>query len=367
VNVERIRQNNKRKATIMQKLSQVTLPDDYGAMVSTGIECFDELFGMDEDTGNFGFVAGKVYMVSAPAGTGKTRLFLTVESEIARHNPDFATAHFTGEQPVLELRSMAEKMKIEIPENMFVERETRWTTICRNILEHDVRYVVIDSLPMIINEFPMVPDENGKLIKMSVKQKMELISKFATENNVVFVLINHTTKNGNWKGGTDIIHLVDVAITLKQNDKDYEGMKCVEFHGGKNRAGATVSRAFPFNGKWDLTCPMEVASSTGTETGEMNHSKVAERKNMQRNMILDAFKSMGGTVYRSQLDTGEFSIAEMVKSGILTMFRSLVDDKTLVAHREHTGGRGQPPISHWTLSEETEAELATPVTIDPLR
>lgn len=338
----------------MKSLLSIELPKGYGEKIQTGIPAFDEMFGTDQ--GDYGFVTGKTYLISAPAGTGKSRLALTIMDHITKHDPDVVTGHFTGEQNEFALRKMVNDMGIIPNENLLVAKEDRWENIKRAVIDNNISFLVIDSLPMIINDFPMKTDEvTLKRVPMSLKEKMKAISDFAAEYGLVMVLINHTTKGGSWKGSTDIIHLVDVAITMKANDKDYEGVKVVEFYGGKNREGVPVNRAFPFNGVWDLEAPFEVASNTGAEGGGMNAGKVAERKEMHRMMIKEAFANLGGRVSRNQIDSEEFTITGMVKSGILTALRSMVDDGILSAVREHVAGKkGQPPIVEWTLNEVAE-------------
>lgn len=342
----------------MKSLNTVKLPDTYGEMLSTGIEVFDELFGSDEDTGQYGFVRGKLYFVSAPAGTGKSRLFLKVQSLIAKNNPDQMTGYFTAEQDVLALRSMCNKTDVEMPDNMLSDRDDNWENIKRKTLENNLGFVVIDSLPMIMGSFRKIQDEDsGQYRDMKIKEKMLAIQEFAAEHDVVFVLINHCTKSGQWKGSSDVNHLIDVNILLKVNEKDYDEVRCVEFRTEKNREGAKVKRAFPFNGKWDLETPYEIEEED-SYSGADNESKTAIRKQEQKNSLIEEMRNRGGVIHREDIDNGEVSISNLAKSGLLSILRNLHDEKIVEVERASTGKRGQPPIVQWTLVNDSEPAIS---------
>lgn len=339
---------------ILEQLSKISLPDGYGSTINTGIEHFDEIFG--NDGGNFGFVKGKVYLISAPPGTGKTRLFLTVQEKICTFDPSVKTAHITGEQDVLALRNMAEKIHLTIPDSLLVARETQWELIKLEVERANIKFLVIDSLPML--EFPDIFDEDlNRKVAMKVKQKIKDITDFASRTGIVIVLINHTNKDGSWRGSNDILHLVDVAINLKVNVKDYEGIKVIEFHGGKNREGEPVNRGFPFNGIWDLDSPFELPDSTGAENGSMNTSKVAERKKQQRLELISILENYNGSITREMLENGTVSISGLAKSGIINMLRGMVEEGFLVTERTPTGHKGQPQITAWHTIDPSVKEI----------
>jgi len=346
---------NKLLETLMKQLSSIELPEGYGSMIRTGLEPFDEIFGSDD--GQYGFVQGKVYLLSAPMGTGKSRLSLTMESLIADTLENGNTGHFTSEQDELALKAMCSKAKVEIKPKMMVEKEDQWEAIKRKIVEYNLKFVVIDSLPMIMDSFKKIKDEeSGQFRDMKVKEKMREIAQFTSDHGFVMLLINHCTKAGAWKGGSDIGHLVDAMVSLKVNTKDYDGVKVVEFRGGKNREGEPINRAFPFNGVWDLTSPYEIESAE-IESGVQNESKVALRKAEQEESLMQTIMARGGMVHREELDAGDVSISGMAKSGVISLLRSFVDKGKLVVQRGETQGRGQPPIIAWCLPEGVEVNL----------
>lgn len=335
----------------MQSLSSVSLPANWNAAIPTGHHAFDELMG--NCGGVYGARPGKLILLSAQSGTGKTRLCLTVGKAMTNSDSDVRYGHFTGEQSVLALAVMGKTMGIDFVDNMLADAESYWPSIERKIIENNLNVVVIDSFPML--SFP-VDSETKKA--PDTKAKVGLLADFAAKYDISFILLNHTDKKGNRGGRNELLHLVDVAYTMKMvpDGKGYDGCKVVEFHCDKNREGSPVSRAFPFNGVWDLDCPFELAKSTGNETGEANAGKVAERKAFQRESLLKNISECGGTIHRADVESESFAVTGMAKSGILSLLRNLTEEGILTAVREPSGGRGQPPISHWILNETESTE-----------
>lgn len=336
----------------MKKLSDISLPDGWNDAISTGHPAFDELLG---NCGNvYGARYGKIILFSAQSGTGKTRLCLTMLDKMVKNNPDLKVGHFTGEQSVLSLAIMGKTMAIEFNENVLGDAESFWPDIEKKIIENNIQVVVIDSYPMLT--FP-IDTETKKAL--DTKARVGRIAEIAAKYNLAVILLNHTDKKGNRGGRNELLHLVDVAYTMRvvPDGKGYDGVKVVEFRCDKNREGVPVSRAFPFNGRWDFDTPYELNESTGNETGEANASKVEERKQFQRECVLNNFREFDGIVTREDVENGVFTVTGLAKSGILSLLRTLTDEGTLEAHHESTGKRGKAPIVRWTLIEKNETEI----------
>lgn len=330
----------------MTRLAELEIPENYGQAVSSGFDAFDEMFGNQDAI--YGAVKGKVVMVSAPPGTGKSRAFVTAICNIGRKNPDMNIGYITNEQAIVDLAAMAKRMHLEIPSNVYVVREDRWENIKRMIAESKLDYVVIDALPLV--EFPQIIDEDTKVLRnMKAKEKFGAIAEFTQQQNFANILINHTTKGGAFAGVNTLLHLVDVAITLKVNLTDYDGIKVVEWYGGKNREGTPVNRAFPFNGTWDFTCPMEIKSSKGSESGGLNDSLIKQRKEMQHMQLMEIFANNGNVIFREQIESGEVSIQGLAMSGFLSLLRDMAAEGKLKVSYEATGHR--PKVCAWELQE----------------
>lgn len=333
----------------MQSLSSVSLPTNWNSAIPTGYQAFDELLG--NCGGVYGARASKLILLSAQSGTGKTRLCLTVGKAMSKVDSNVRYGHFTGEQSVIALAVMGKTMGIDFSDNMLADSENYWPAIERKIIENNLNVVVIDSFPML--SFPI---DNGTKKALDTKAKVGKIADFAAKYDITIILLNHTDKKGNRGGRNELLHLVDVAYTMRMvpDGNGYEGCKVVEFHCDKNREGSPVSRAFPFNGTWDLDCPFELAKSTGNETGEANDGKVAERKAFQRESLLNNIIDCDNIVYRDDVESSAFDVPGMAKSGILSLLRNLTEEGVLTAIREASNGRGQPAISHWILNEKKD-------------
>lgn len=337
----------------MKSLSSVTLPAGWNDAISTGFPAFDELLG--NTGGVFGARRGRVILLSAQSGTGKSRLCLFMGKYMTENDSKLRYGHFTGEQSVTALAAMGKSMTIDFNENMLADSDSYWPSIETKVKENNLDVAIIDSFPML--SFPIDLD-TGK--QLDTKQKVGKIAKLAEEKNVCIILLNHTDKKGNRGGRNELLHLCDVSYTMRAvpDSKFYDGIKVVEFHPEKNREGTPVSRAFPFNGTWDFSSPFELPSSTGNEGGQANAGKVAERKEFQKKNLISNIVENGGILNREMLDSGEFTVSGMATSGIISMLREMVQNNELTVVRDanHTG-RGQPTIVSWKLVEEnTEQE-----------
>lgn len=337
---------------MMQSLSSVTLPAGWNDAIGTGHPAFDELLG--NCGGVFGARRGKVVLLSAQSGTGKTRLCLTLGKYFTENDPLIKYGHFTGEQSVVALAAIGKVMNIDFNCNMLADADNYWPSIEAKVKENNLDVVVIDSFPML--SFPINLETKKAL---DTKQKIGKIAKLAEEQNISVIILNHTDKKGNRAGRNELLHLCDVSYTLRvvPDGKAYDGIKVVEFHPDKNREGTPVARAFPFNGVWDLSSPFELPESTGNEGGQNNNGKVAERKEWQKANLIANITSNGGILNREMLDNGEFTVSGMATSGIIAMLRDMVQSGELIAIRDsnHTG-RGQPAIVSWKLVEETSEQ-----------
>lgn len=324
----------------MQNLSAIVLPENWNDAISTGCSAFDELFG---NCGNvYGARRGKIILLSAQSGTGKTRLSLKIGSLMTKINPEIVYGHYTGEQSVIALAIMANSMGIELNSNMLADTSCYWPEIEMKIIQNNVNVVVIDSFPML--QFPL-----NNRVPLDTKAKVGLIASFAAKHNISIILLNHTDKRGNRGGRNELLHLVDVAYTMRSVIDKYDGIKVVEFHCDKNREGSPVSRAFPFSGEWDLENFFELENGNSNETGADNESKVAKRKLAIRENLLNAIKNLGGVLERACIQDGSFEVENLPTSSLMVLLRNLTEEKILTVTTTNTGNKGTRPIKCWTL------------------
>ena len=334
----------------MQPINSIQLPADWDKTIPTGFDSFDELLG---NTGGVnGARYGKLTLLSAQSGTGKTRLCIQVLDAMARRN-NIIVAHVTSEQSENVVAATAKSMGVDTCDNFLVARENRWEQIEYDCIRNHVKVVVIDSYPMLV--FDKVDNK-----KLDTKERLEKIAKFAEDYNVQVILLNHTDKAGNRAGRNELMHLVDVAYTM--NKSDYDGIKVIEFHNDKNREGTPVSRAFPFNGIWDLDTPFEIKENEdgkgAAATGEQNGGKVAQRKKAQREAAIRAMHECNGVIARIDVDNGEFTLDGMIPSAIKALFRTLVEEDIFYASHDKSGKPGKPQINAWMRGSNFETALS---------
>jgi KaiC/GvpD/RAD55 family RecA-like ATPase len=348
-----IKQNPKGNK-IMISLSSVKLPKFWNQGFTCGFPAFDELLG--NMAGVYGARPGSVLLLSAPPGTGKSRLSLTIGNQMVKNNPDFKAGYFTGEQSVAAAAIMGKTMEIEFDDNFLAARCREWEQIKKDILDNNLNMVILDSFPMISFEL----DANGKAL--DTKAKSDAIKNFAEENGVFVILINHANRRGERGGRNELLHLVDIAYTLRRvlDCEAYDNIAAVEFIPEKNRDGSLIGRAFPFNGKWSLDYPMELASSNGDSGNALDGGKITEKKNDRKNLILQMILDNGNILTREEIDNNQFNVPGIATSGVLSLLREMVEENILIAKKAKTGKRGMQPIVSWEavnpMPVETEVE-----------
>lgn len=330
----------------MQALSNVKLPKHWDKGISCGFPAFDELMG--NMAGVYGARPGSVMLLSAPPGTGKSRLTLTVGNLMVQNNEDFRVGYFPGEQSVSAAAVMGKTMEIDFNDNFLAVTETSWEAIKTNAIKYKLNVIIIDSFPMI--EFE--PSESGK--PLDTKQKTNSIKTFAEDNGIFVILINHTNRKGERGGRNELLHLVDIAYTLRKvsGNEAYHNLNVVEFISEKNRDGSPISRAFPFNGKWDLSYPMELASSDGDSGG--SNLDLEERKTERKNTLIDMISERGG-LEREEIENNSFSFPGVAASGVFSMLRDLASENRVIVSYFPKKGKGRRQIKGWTVNDTLES------------
>lgn len=331
----------------MRPLSSVKLPKNWNKGISCGFSPFDELLG--NMAGVYGARPGSVLLLSAPPGTGKSRLSLTVGNLMVQNNEDFRCGYFPGEQSVAAAAVMGKTMEIEFNENFLAATETSWEAIKAHTLKYKLNVIIIDSFPMIDFE----PSESGK--PLDTKQKSNAIKTFAEDNGIFVILINHTNRKGERGGRNELLHLVDIAYTLRKvsGNEAYGNLNVVEFISEKNRDGSPISRAFPFNGKWDLSYPMELASSDGDSGG--SNLDLEEKKNERKNLLIDMILEKG-KLEREEIENNSFVFPGVAASGVISMLRDLASEGRVNVTHVPKKGKGRPQIKGWTVNDAPESD-----------
>jgi predicted ATP-dependent serine protease len=208
------------------RAGEVRVPEIYNRKFKTGIPDLDEAFGQE------GFLPGSVITLAAPAGVGKSSISLQLLQALEETGKK--TAYISGEETLEQVAFAAKRLNalsVPIANLVYVE------DIEEAVIEMGLDFIVIDSFPTI----------STKKKDMNSREREEYITgrlvNLAKEREVCMLIIMHFTKGGNFKGGTGIIHSIDIFATLIKNEDDHN-LRDLILH--KNRFGACSYTTFPF-------------------------------------------------------------------------------------------------------------------------
>lgn len=277
------------------RAADVEIPGIYFRKFKTGIEDLDEAFGGQ------GFLPGAVMMLAATAGVGKSTLALQLLQSL--ENTGKKTAYISGEETIIQISLAARRVNaVSVPVANLVYIED----IEEAVIEHGFDFIVIDSFPTISTKVKGLKSKEkesyiiGKLVKL------------AKEREVCMLIIQHCTKDGNYKGGTELLHAIDSHFSLAKNSED-DSLR--DLIGHKNRFGACMTTTFSFGSKgYDFQA---------VETEKSVDSPKKAKKSSKRETVIGA------------LETPK-TVAEIVKetgvngSYLQTLLRDLVTEGALV-------------------------------------
>jgi DNA repair protein RadA/Sms len=228
--------------TKFQKSNSVNIPDSFYNRVKTGVDKIDKVFGG-------GLIPGSVLTITGTPGVSKTTFLLTVLSLI--DSDDCPTAYATGEESVQQLAFNCNRIGVT---NIDIAHIKTVADIVDAMSKYKV--IVIDSLQSLKQEKGM------KKMEFLQYAQDTIISQAKEKGCVVFIVL-HITTSGLPKGGTTIIHAVDVNIKMTV-DPINNKHRIVDNY--KNRFGSTGKHVF-----------------TLTPTGfDMTDSKEKEKVNIQK-------------------------------------------------------------------------------------
>jgi predicted ATP-dependent serine protease len=216
--------------TKFAKASSIEIPASFYNRTLTGCEEIDLMFGSATVKG---LMVGSTIAITGTPGAGKST-FLILLSQLLQ-NTGKRAAIASGEETSDQLAYACKRLgatDVDIAHLKNVEE-------IANAMDH---YDL-----MVVDSFQALRSDNTKLKNKAFYQYAQdlLISK-AKETGCILVFVLHITTSGLPKGGTDIIHAVDVnmKVTVDQNDKTIR-----IFDVYKNRAGETKKHSATMSGK----------------------------------------------------------------------------------------------------------------------
>lgn len=188
--------------------------------VSTGIKSVDEVLGG-------GLVPGSVILISGDPGIGKSTFLLQIANEIARHN---RVMYVSAEESKQQVRMRAERLGMTSP-NMLLDSEHNISTIQSRLAEHDVSFVVVDSIQAVFH--PDVTSAPGSVSQ--VRESAGALVTAAKSKDICMIVVGHVTKDGTIAGPRVLEHMVDVVLHFEgDRSRQLRILRAV-----KNRFGST--------------------------------------------------------------------------------------------------------------------------------
>jgi predicted ATP-dependent serine protease len=197
-------------------VSLTDVPESTYARYQSGLAPFDDVLGG-------GLVVGSALAIVAPPGSGKSQLALQVLAGIGE-----AALYATAEEMIDRVAATARRIGADVPSTMIV-RETNVDTIIEHVRERRVRVLVVDSVQM--TYCPDIKGSPGSPMQLTESARRLVALQ---EEGVTVCLISQVTTDGDAKGGTFLLHIVDAIVELIETRPPYRILRCI----GKNRGGA---------------------------------------------------------------------------------------------------------------------------------
>lgn len=198
--------------------------------IITGIDEFDRVAGG-------GLVDDSINIMTAPPGTGKSTLCLSLCDKIAGLGKTVLYA--SGEESASQLKSRGLRMKLKNLDNIYVSDTSCMDDVLANIIKTDADFIVADSIQTFyLNEF--LPSRAGNPVQvMECASALQGMAKRSSKPRSV-ILIGQMNKDDELAGLRSLEHLVDATFIMDGNTDDTFRMLFT----GKNRFGDTGEIGF---------------------------------------------------------------------------------------------------------------------------
>ncbi|MDR0467790.1 MAG: DNA repair protein RadA [Campylobacteraceae bacterium] len=205
-----------------------------------------------------GIVEGSLTLIGGSPGVGKSTLLLKNAGNLAQNSKK--VLYISGEESAGQIKLRSERLK-STHENLYLLCEINIDTIMGELIKHEFKVVVIDSIQTLYSD--KIGSAPG-----SVSQVREItfeLMRYAKTNNVAVFIIGHITKEGAIAGPRVLEHMVDTVLYF-EGDSNKELRLLRSF---KNRFGSTSEI-----GIFEMT-------KNGLESAKNISAKFFSRKNAQ--------------------------------------------------------------------------------------
>ena len=229
--------NIKHNKTGLVRAGNVAIPEEFFSRLKTGAAKLDKIFGE-------GILPGMTITISADPGCGKTTLMLQLCQALADQN--FTAAYVSGEESQEMVAYTCSRLQSD---DVLIACENNLDRIC-DIMK-DVDFLVIDSFQSLTTD----ADLRGARLE---QHKIDTIVGAAKQYKTAVAFVLHSTKGGQYKGGTGIVHAVDCNIRI---EADSDNVRNIDVD--KNRYGYAGSHTLFFGScGYDFEANVVAASTT---------------------------------------------------------------------------------------------------------
>lgn len=221
--------------TKFTKCSSIEIPDAFFNRMVTGCDEIDMMFGTEHLKG---LIRGSAITICAPGGTGKSTILLQIAQMLTTQGKQVAVA--SGEESHIQIAYACKRL---------------------GVVDVDVAHIKdVEEIAAAMHSYDMMVVDSFQALRSNKNMKkrefyqyaQDLLLSTAKETGCVLVFVLHVTTQGLPKGGTDIIHAVDVNIKITVDSED-NSMRIIHVY--KNRFGETKNhmaimtpRGFDFKG-----------------------------------------------------------------------------------------------------------------------
>lgn len=266
--------------TKFAKCSSIEIPETFYNRMITGCSEIDLMFGTEYLPG---FMPGSAITMTGSPGAGKSTKILQIAQLLTNQGKRAAIA--SGEESHLQLAYTCKRLGVTDVDVAHIKDVEEIAAAM-----HHYDFMVVDS-------FQALRSNKNMKKREFYQYAQDLLLSTAKETGCVLVFVLHITTQGLPKGGTDIIHAVDVnmKVTVDKND---ESMRIIHVY--KNRFGETKmhmammgAKGFDFQGVY--VAPVGGSSSNAPVSEERKGELLNEDSDLTLDHVCNKFGVSGQT------------------------------------------------------------------------
>ena len=252
--------------TKFTKCSSIEIPENFYNRMSSGNDDIDRMFGTEH---LMGFMPGTAITITGTPGSGKTTFLAQVGQMLSDQGKRAAIA--SGEESHIQIAYTCNRLGVSDVD----------VAHCKNV--EDIAAAMANYDILVVDSFQSLRSDHKMGIRQFRQYSQDLLLNAAKENNCVLIFVLHITTSGLPKGGTDIIHAVDVNMKITVDPAD-DGYRLIQVY--KNRFGETKCHRTEMTSKGHVFLGVYDEAEVEGDEDEDNKSKtpVSEKR---KDILLD--------------------------------------------------------------------------------